>query len=120
MELQPPDICLEVEPRSDVIVARFTREVVLSGQVAESAAERLQSLLPDLGHRRLLVDFGNVASLTSLMLVKLIRLNQATEAAGGRLALFNVPPIIRDIFDVTRLNLILLLYDDESAALRDS
>jgi anti-anti-sigma regulatory factor len=118
MDLQPPDCCLQVEPRDDVIVARFTSQVVLSGRVAEAAAERLASLLPGLGRRRLLVDFGNVRSLTSLMLGELVRLNRAAEAAGGRLALFNLPPGVREILGVTRLNLLLLLYGDESDALR--
>jgi anti-sigma B factor antagonist len=118
MDLQPPDCCLEVEPRGDVLVARFTRPVVLSGRAAEAAAERLASLLPELGRRRLLVDFGNVRSLTSLMLGKLVRLNREAEVAGGRLALFNLSPDVREIIEVTRLNLILSLYDDESGALR--
>ncbi len=118
MDPQLPDGGLEVEPRGDVLVARFTREVVLSGQVAEAAAERLASVVPELGGRRLLVDFGNVRFLTSLMLGKLVRLNQAVEAAGGRLALFNLSPDVREIMEVTRLNLILSLYDDEPGALR--
>jgi anti-sigma B factor antagonist len=118
MDPQLPDGGLEVEARGDVLVARFTREVVLSGQVAEAAAERLASVVPELGGRRLLVDFRNVRFLTSLMLGKLVLLNQAAEAAGGRLALFNLSPDVREIMEVTRLNLILSLYDDESGALR--
>jgi anti-anti-sigma factor len=114
MDLQP-DRCLEVEPRNDVIVTRFTRQGVLSGQTAEAAAEQLASLLPDLGQRRLLVDFANVLSITSLMLGQLVRLNQQ---AGGRLALFNLSPTIRQIMAVTKLNLILLLFDDERGALQ--
>jgi anti-sigma B factor antagonist len=120
MDLQPPDCCLDVEPRSDVILARFTRKVVLTGQAAETAAEQLASLLPELGRRRLLVDFGNVQSLSSLMLGKLIRLNRSAEEAGGRLALFNLSPNLRQIMEVTRLNFVLLLYDGESDALQGS
>ena len=54
------------------------------------------------------------------MLGELVRLNRAAEAAGGRLALFNLAPGVREILGVTRLNLLLLLYGDESDALRGS
>jgi anti-sigma B factor antagonist len=116
--MQPDDCCLGVESRGDVIITRFTRPLILSGPEAEAAGERLASLLPELGRRRLLVDFGNVQSLTSLMLGKLVRLNRAAEVAGGRLVLFNLSPDIREIMEVTRLNLVLFLYDSESAALQ--
>jgi anti-anti-sigma factor len=116
MELQPT-CSLEVERRRDVIIARFTCEVVLSGQEAESAANQLTALLPELDQRRLLVDFGKVRSLTSIMIGELVRLNNAARAAGGQLALFNLPPIIREVMEVSQLNRIMSLYDDESSAL---
>ena len=52
--------CLSVERRGDVVIARFTRELVLSGPAAEAAAERLTALLAEPGRGALLVDFGNV------------------------------------------------------------
>jgi anti-anti-sigma factor len=118
MDLQPPEGCLKVEPRDEGVVARFTAPVVLSGQVAEAASAQLTSLVPELGPRRLLVDFENVRSLTSLMLGELVRLHRVVDAAGGRLALFNLSPSLRGILEVTRLNRILSLYDNESDALR--
>jgi anti-sigma B factor antagonist len=118
VEPQRPEWELEFETRAEAEVARFTNQVILSGAVAEAAAERLAARVPQLGRRRLLVDFGNVHSLSSLMLGKLVQLNQAAEAAGGRLALFNLSPDVREIFEVTGLDRVLLLYADESDALR--
>lgn len=120
MNLQLSDCLLEVETREDVSIARFTRQVSLCGQLAEAVAEQLVSLLSELGRQRLLVDFGNVQSLTSYMLGQLVRLNRTAEANGGRLALFNLSPYVRQIVEVARLDLLLSLYDDESAALRGS
>jgi anti-sigma B factor antagonist len=120
MDLQLPDCGLKIDRRDDVIIARFTQRLVLSGPVAEVVAKQLMELLPELGSRRLLIDFGNVQSLTSLMLGKLVRLNHATEAAGARLALFNLSPVLREILEVSRMNLILLLYDTEAEALQGS
>jgi anti-sigma B factor antagonist len=77
----------------------------------------LMALMAELGRRPLLVDFGKVRSLTSLMLGKLIGLNRAAESAGARLAIFNLRPDVRDILEVTRLNLVLSIYNDEPDAL---
>lgn len=120
MNLQLSDSMLEVEAREHVFIARFTRQVSLCGQVAEIAAEQLAALLSEPGRQRLLVDFGNVQSLTSFMLGQLVRLNRTAEVNGRRLALFNLSPYVRQTVEVARLDSLLSLYDDESAALRGS
>jgi anti-sigma B factor antagonist len=120
LNLQLSDSLLEVETRQDVLIARFTRPVSLCGQVAEDAAGQLVSHLSESGRQRLLVDFGNVQSLTSFMLGKLVMLNRTAEEAGKQLALFNVSLHIWEILDVARLTLLLTIYDDESSALRGS
>src|SRR5947207_979164 len=118
MEPQQTDGYLEVERRGDTVIARFLREVVLGGVEAEVAAEQLTALLAEPGQRRLLIDFGNVRSLSSLMLSNLIVLHRAAGSAGMRLALFNLRPDVRGIMEITRLNLVPSLYDDEAAALQ--
>jgi anti-sigma B factor antagonist len=109
---------LEVERRGDAVIARFPREVVLTGSEAEAAGEQLNALLAEPGLRRLLMNFGNVRSLSSLMLGKLVGLNSAAAAAGVRLALFNLRPEVREIFEVSRLNLLLRLHGDDADALQ--
>jgi anti-sigma B factor antagonist len=104
MQPQQPDSCLSVERREDAVVARFTREVVLSGSQADAAAAELRPLLAEPGQRPLLADFGNVRSLSSMMLGQLTGLNRAADAAGVRLELFNLRPDVREIFKVTRLD----------------
>jgi anti-sigma B factor antagonist len=113
-----PDESPGVERRSDAVVARFTREVVLSGPEAEAAGERLTGLLAELGRRPLLIDFSKVRSLSSLMLGKLVRLSRAADAAGVRLGLFNLSPEVREILEVSRLDILLCLYASESEALQ--
>ncbi len=116
MNSQQPEADLAIERRDGAVVARFTREVVLTGHQAEAIAGRLTALLTEPG-TRLLLDFGNVRSLSSLMLGKLIVLNRTAEAVGGRLALFDLRPDVREILALTRLNLLLHLYGDEQEAL---
>lgn len=120
MSLQLSNALLEVETREDALIARFTRQVSLCAEVAEAASERLASLLSKPGRQRLLVDFENVQSLTSFMLGQLVKLHRTAEAAGRRFALFNLSHYVRQTLEVARLDTLLTLYDDESAALRDS
>ncbi|HZV03796.1 MAG TPA: STAS domain-containing protein [Gemmataceae bacterium] len=120
MNLQSSDDFLEVQTREDAVIARFTRQMSLAGEVVEEVAERFISLLADSGQQRLLVDFGNVDSLSSFMLGQLVKLNRTAEAAGKKFGLFNLRTHIREILDVSRLNLILSLYQDEADALRGS
>ena len=118
MEPQQPDSCLGVERRGDAVVARFACEVVLSGPRADAAGAGLRALLAEPDRRPLLVDFGNVRSLSSLMLGHLIALRKAAEAAGVRVALFNLRPDVRGILEVTGLTLFLRLYGTEAEALQ--
>jgi anti-sigma B factor antagonist len=118
MKPQQPDGGLGIEWRGNAVVARFTHEVVLSGKEAEAAAERLKALLAEVDQRPLLIDFSKVRSLSSLMLGKLVELGRAADAARARLGLFNLSPDVREILEVTRLNLLLCLYSDESDALQ--
>ena len=118
MEPQQPDRGLAVERRGDAVVARFHREVVLTGPEAEAAAERLTALLAEVDQWPLLVDFGNVRSLSSFMLGNLVALSRAAESAGVRLALFNLRPDVRGILEITGVNLLLCLYGGEAEALQ--
>jgi anti-sigma B factor antagonist len=111
-----PHECLEVATVGDVTVARFTREVVLAGPLAEEVGDRLGALLAGPKLPRLVIDFANVRSLSSLMLAKLVALNRAAEAAAGRLALCNLRPDVRELMKVTRLNMILRIYEGEQEA----
>lgn len=120
MNVQLSRCFLEVESREDALIARFTQQVSLCGQLAETVAEQLVSLLSEPGQQRLLVDFGNVQSVTSFMLGQLVRLNRTAKSADRQFALFNLPPHIRQILEVARLDLLLSLCEDESAALHVS
>jgi anti-anti-sigma factor len=118
MSVQLSEYCLEVETREDAVIVKFTRQVSLCGELAESVANQLEALLSKANGKRLLVDFANVESLTSFMLGKLVGLSRKAEAAKRCLALFNLSHNVRLILEVARLNLVLSLYDDEPAALR--
>ena len=119
MEPEQPD-CWNVESISPgMAVVRFDRELILTGHQAEAVGNAVMFLLNEPAGHQVLLDFGNVRSLTSLMLGKLVLLNREAESNGRRLALFNLRPEIREIMEITRLTLLLSIYDDEREALDD-
>lgn len=118
MNPQQPGRLLTVDSVRGVPVARFNREVVLTGQQADAAGTELIALLAGPGPPRLALDFGNVESLSSLMLGKLVQVNRSAETRGGRFVLFNLRPAVREILEVSRLTLILLVYAGEQEAVK--
>src|SRR5262245_54214143 len=117
MELPTPEGFLNIESRDDVVIARFSTQVILGGQIAEAVSERLASLLRESDRRRVVVDFANVRSLTSLMLGKLVHLNNVAGSLKTKLVLYNIAPNVRKTLEVTRLDQLLSIKEDEASAL---
>jgi anti-anti-sigma factor len=109
---------MEVEQKGNAAVVRFVDRLILSGTTAEAVSDELFRLVESKARSRLILNFGNVASLTSLMLGKLITLNKKVQAAGGRLAVCNLSPDLRETFEITRLSEYLDIYADEQDALQ--
>jgi anti-anti-sigma factor len=116
--MPPHDSPLVVTQVASVTVARITHPLVLSGETAEAVADHLHRLA-DTGPTRLLVDCANVKSLTSLMIGRLISLNNKLTAADGAFALCEVRPDVREILDVVGLAELIRIYPTEQAALDD-
>ena len=74
--------------------------------LAEEDALRLRDALQELveaGKLRLSLDLGNVTFLTSTVVEVLLSLNRQLETAGGHLSLFNLSPIVAEVFAVLKL-----------------
>lgn len=116
MPLPSPPSWLEIERFGDLAIVRFVPALVLTGEKAEAVGDYLLRLVACEAVRRLVLDFGNVRSLTSPMLGKLLRLHNELQAAAGWLALFNLSPDLYAIFEATHLTPILRLYRGEEPA----
>ena len=110
--------CLNIEKCGAVTVARFPGTLILTGGAAEETGAALHQLVDQAEQRRLLLDFANVLSVTSMMLSKLIMLEKRIRSVGGRLALCNLNPDLRQVFDVTGLPRLLNVYSGEQEALQ--
>ena len=118
MSSQPRRRRLELEDIGDVTVVNFVDRKILDEQNIQIIGEQLFSLVDEEGLRKLLLNFGNVEYLSSAALGKLITLNKKLQAAGGRLVLCNIDPQIKEVFEITKLNKLFTIHEEEQAALQ--
>jgi stage II sporulation protein AA (anti-sigma F factor antagonist) len=98
-------ICpVQVREVDETTVVRFTGQGVLLDETATQAlGEELVPLVEQRRPRTLLLDFENVAFLSSTTLGLLLVLRKALLARGGRLVLCHLAPQVYEVFEATRL-----------------
>ncbi|HJZ58726.1 MAG TPA: STAS domain-containing protein [Gemmataceae bacterium] len=102
---------LRVTEEQGRTVARFTNCTILSGANAEEVGRQLTALVEGREAPQLALDLGDIDMLTSMALAKFISLNGRLRARGGRLTLFNLKPVVRQVFAVTKLDGVLDVRD---------
>jgi anti-anti-sigma regulatory factor len=107
---------IETQPVGGAIVARLIGPSILQDSELEAVGQQLGELVAR-GVKRVALDMGALAAMSTGLLTKLLTFQATLKAAGGRLALFSVPPQIYEIFEVTRLNTKFNLYVTEFEAL---
>src|SRR5687767_3153006 len=118
MSQQPRRRRLEVEDSGDVAVVNFVDKKILDEQNIQMIGDDLFRLVDELGRRKLLLNFGNVEYLSSAALGKLITLNKKLQGAGGKLILCNIDPQIYEVFEITKLNKLLVIKNYEQEGLQ--
>ena len=68
-------------------------------------------------HASILVDFLEVTYMDSSGVATLVEALQLTNKNGGKLRLFNLGQPIKDVFELSRLDRVFEIYDDEGQAL---
>ena len=108
---------INVSVESDVTVVELTDRKILDEVSILHIGEQLKALIADMALPRLVVDFTNVAHLSSSALGMLITLHRQIRASSGRLALCNIQPQIYEIFTITRLSDIFDIRDSRAEAI---
>ena len=108
---------IEVEDVGDVAVVKFLDKRILDEQNIQLIGEQLFSLVDDQGKRKILLDFSSVEYLSSAALGKLITLNKRVKGASGQLRLCNIKPEIYEVFEITKLNKVFKIHDEQESAL---
>lgn len=108
---------IEVEYVGDVAVVAFVDKRILDEQNIQLIGEQLFALVDEEGRKKILLNFGNVEYLSSAALGKLITMNKKVRGAAGQLKLCNIKPEIYEVFEITKLNKVFQIYDDEASSL---
>jgi anti-sigma B factor antagonist len=109
------------KPLSFVVGQSFQRVVILRfGQprLHELEIAELDRQVDEVrGVPRIVLDFGNVLSISSTALGRLITWQKAVISTGGKLRLCRVRPKIYEVLISTRLDKVFQVYPDEQSAL---
>jgi anti-anti-sigma factor len=108
---------LEREDIGDVTVVRVRGLRYLVDE-ADPVFGPIQGLVADAGRSNLVLSLAPVLFLASVPFGKLVSLQRLAVAAGGRLALCELSPGVREILDVTWFSELLEIYPTEEEAVR--
>ncbi len=109
---------LAVWKERDVMVVRFGEHRILDELTVNKLSEELYQVAERPDCRKLLLNFASVEHLTTLMLGKLMMLRRKMEAKGGRFALCDLEPRVREVVATTNLDKIVTIYESEGEAIR--
>jgi len=108
---------LNIEETDGIVVVNFIDKKILDEQNIQAIGDELFKLVDELKHKKILLNFGNVEFLSSAALGKLITMNKKVAAAKGKLALCSISKDIREVFEITKLDKLFTIKDDEQSAL---
>ena len=108
---------IEVEQVGDVTTVRFLDKRILDEQNIQLIGEQMFGIIDDDGATKVLLDFENVDYLSSAALGKLITMNKKVKGARGQLKLCNIKPEIFEVFEITNLNKVFQIYENQQTAL---
>jgi anti-anti-sigma factor len=107
---------LESQQKNDVLIARFTVQKILDDVlIAEIGSELLE--LADQADGKMLLDFQDVAFMSSSMIGRIVMLNKKCKASKTDLKMCNIGPSVMGVFEITRLDKIFKIYDSVDDAL---
>jgi anti-sigma B factor antagonist len=99
-------------------LVRFANaEVLFDEGSVRAVGDRLDRLVSEEGHTRLLLDLRGVRYVSGAMLGRLAVLQQKLKRVRGRISLCRLDPLVRDVLRISRLEREFDLCDDEAQAL---
>lgn len=108
---------LDVVKFGDVTVVRFNDRKILDEASIQEIGAELFKVVEEHKGGRILLNFAKVDFLSSAALGKLITLDKKVKAVAGKLKLSNIRPEIYEVFQITKLNKLFDIKDDEADAI---
>ena len=107
---------INVAKIGDVTVVKFLDKKILDEANIQVLGLELFSLIEHDNRKSILLNFSDVEFLSSAALGKLITLDRKVKASKGRLKMSNIRPEIFEVFQITKLNKVFDIRNDESEA----
>ena len=111
------DSRLMVQKDVDVTVVQFLDHNILDEANIQQIGEELAGIVDKAAGPKLLLDFHNVAHLSSAALGTLITVNNKIRQKDGQLRLANIHPQIREVFSITKLDKLFQIHSTAPKAL---
>jgi len=108
---------LQVTAKGDVTVVEIGNRKILDEINITQLGEQLSKLAAQSPDPKLVIDFANVAHMSSSALGMLITLHKRICQRKGQLRLCNIRPGIYEVFVITRLNEIFHIHQSREEAL---
>jgi len=108
---------LSSQRKDDVLVVRFSSEKIFADALIGQIGEELLEAVEQSGGKMLL-DFGPVKFLSSLMIGRVIMLRKNCKASKVDIKLCNIHPSVKGVFEVTRLDRLFKMYDSVEDAMK--
>jgi len=113
-----PTSGLVISKVQGVAVANIRVASLLDGPTIDNLANGLFELVDQQACRKLIVDFRAVSHMSSQMLGVLVSLNKRSRRIEGKVVLCGIRSNLMKIFEMTGLDKILDIAEDESTAMR--
>jgi len=111
---------LNIATEGEVAVVELVDKKILDEQTISEIGERLYGLVAASARPRIVLDFVNVAHMSSSALGMLITLHKRVREKAGQLRLCNIRPTIYEVFVITRLNEVFSICPDRDTAVREA
>ncbi|MBN2577698.1 MAG: STAS domain-containing protein [Pirellulales bacterium] len=108
---------LEIREVADVTVVRFRDQKIVEDLNIQELGQELFQLVEKERREKILLNFSSVEFLSSAALGKLITLDKKVKAHNGKLRLSNIRPEIFEVFQITKLNRLFDIKEEEADAL---
>jgi anti-sigma B factor antagonist len=109
---------LEIEQLGAVTVVRLLDAELVRPDHIDALGVRLLRVADELGCRRVVLDLARLERLGSSLVGKILGLHKRLRAVGGRLALCNLSPGLREILELLRVAALLGVHPSERAAVQ--
>lgn len=106
------------QSNGEVLVVYFNDAKILDEVRINQIHADLKEMVSKAEHRKLVLNFQNVAFMSSAMIGKLILIHKQAKADQVDLKLSNISASIMEVFKIMKLNKLFQIFDDESQAVK--